>query len=168
MVRKVKEGGKKPSLEDDTLRLFCISEDYPYKPRNSSDNVVILTRSHNTHVCAAYDELSCELFGSAPSGSCPKLFILEAVEDERTLADAGRSVQKFLKKLGFDKMVFAAEGAAVPLALQALTDSGVQELVKEAVFVLVERFDTEPFSDFSAKRANFIRLVLFCIDAKFK
>ena len=32
---------------------------------------------------------------------------------------------------------------------------------------LVERFDIELFSDFSAKLANFIRLVLFCIDAKF-
>ena len=32
---------------------------------------------------------------------------------------------------------------------------------------LVERFDIEPFSDFSAKWANFIWLVLFCIDAKF-
>ena len=32
---------------------------------------------------------------------------------------------------------------------------------------LVERFDVEPFSDFSAKWANFIGLALFCIDAKF-
>ena len=32
---------------------------------------------------------------------------------------------------------------------------------------LVERFDIEPFSDSSAKRANFMGLVLFCIDAKF-
>ena len=32
---------------------------------------------------------------------------------------------------------------------------------------LVERFDTESYSDFSAKRSNFIGLVLFCIDAKF-
>ena len=32
---------------------------------------------------------------------------------------------------------------------------------------LVERFDIEPFSGFSAKWANFIGLVLFCIDAKF-
>ena len=32
---------------------------------------------------------------------------------------------------------------------------------------LVERFDIEPFSDFSATLANVIRLVLFCIDAKF-
>ena len=31
----------------------------------------------------------------------------------------------------------------------------------------VERFDIEPFSDFSAKWANFIGLVLFCVDAKF-
>ena len=31
----------------------------------------------------------------------------------------------------------------------------------------VERFDTESYSDFSAKRSNFIGLVLFCIDAKF-
>ena len=36
-----------------------------------------------------------------------------------------------------------------------------------AAWSLVERFDIEPFSDFSAKRANFIGLVLFCIDAKF-
>ena len=36
-----------------------------------------------------------------------------------------------------------------------------------AVADLVERFGVEPFSDFSAKRANFIGLVLFCIDAKF-
>ena len=32
---------------------------------------------------------------------------------------------------------------------------------------LVERFDIEPFADFSAKWANFTGLVLFCIDAKF-
>ena len=32
---------------------------------------------------------------------------------------------------------------------------------------LVERFDIEPYSDFSAKRANFRGLVLCCIDAKF-
>ena len=32
---------------------------------------------------------------------------------------------------------------------------------------LVERFDIEPFPDFSAKWANFTGLVLFCIDAKF-
>ena len=32
---------------------------------------------------------------------------------------------------------------------------------------LVERFDIEPFSGFSAKWANSIGLVLFCIDAKF-
>ena len=32
---------------------------------------------------------------------------------------------------------------------------------------LVERFDIEPFSDFSAQWANFIGLFLFCIAAKF-
>ena len=32
---------------------------------------------------------------------------------------------------------------------------------------LVERFDIELYSDFSAKRSNFIRLVLFCTNAKF-
>ena len=32
---------------------------------------------------------------------------------------------------------------------------------------LVERFDIEPYSDFSAKWANFTGLVLCCIDAKF-
>ena len=32
---------------------------------------------------------------------------------------------------------------------------------------LVERFDIESYSDFSAKWPNFTRLVLFCIDAKF-
>ena len=32
---------------------------------------------------------------------------------------------------------------------------------------LVERFDIEPYSDFSAKLSNFRGLVLFCIDAKF-
>ena len=32
---------------------------------------------------------------------------------------------------------------------------------------LVERFDIEPYSDFSAKWSNYIGLVLFCIDAKF-
>ena len=35
------------------------------------------------------------------------------------------------------------------------------------VLALVERFDIEPFSDFSAKSANFIGLVLFRTDAKF-
>ena len=32
---------------------------------------------------------------------------------------------------------------------------------------LVERFDIEPLSDFSAKWSNIVGLVLFCIDAKF-
>ena len=32
---------------------------------------------------------------------------------------------------------------------------------------LVERFDIEPYSDFSAKLSNFRGLVLLCIDAKF-
>ena len=32
---------------------------------------------------------------------------------------------------------------------------------------LVERFDIEPYSDFSIKLSNFIRLVLCCIDATF-
>ena len=32
---------------------------------------------------------------------------------------------------------------------------------------LVERFDIGPYSDFSAKRSNFIRLVICCIDADF-
>ena len=32
---------------------------------------------------------------------------------------------------------------------------------------LVERFDIEPYSDFSVKLSNFIGLVLSCIDAKF-
>ena len=36
-----------------------------------------------------------------------------------------------------------------------------------AICTLVERFDTEPLADSSAKWANFIGLVLFCIDAKF-
>ena len=40
-------------------------------------------------------------------------------------------------------------------------------LLRQARVALVERFDIEPFSDFSAKWANFIGLVLFCIDAKF-
>ena len=35
------------------------------------------------------------------------------------------------------------------------------------IWTLVERFDIEPFPYFSAKGANFIGLVLFCIDAKF-
>ena len=33
--------------------------------------------------------------------------------------------------------------------------------------ILVERFDIEPSSDFSSKWSNVLRLVLFCIDAKF-
>ena len=36
-----------------------------------------------------------------------------------------------------------------------------------AARTLVERFDIEPYSDFSAKRARFTGLVLFCIDADF-
>ena len=39
--------------------------------------------------------------------------------------------------------------------------------VDTAVQAVVETFDIEPFSDFSAKWSNFIGLVLFCIDAKF-
>jgi hypothetical protein len=54
--------------------------------------------------------------------------------DAYVIAEGGWSDST--KKLGFSKMVLAAEGAAVPLALQALTDSTVQELVREAVFVV--------------------------------
>ena len=35
------------------------------------------------------------------------------------------------------------------------------------VSALVEMFDIEPFSDFSAKWSNFMSLVLLCIDANF-
>ena len=35
-----------------------------------------------------------------------------------------------------------------------------------AVTSLVERFDIDPYSDFSSRWSNFIRLVLCCIDAK--
>ena len=38
---------------------------------------------------------------------------------------------------------------------------------EEGLLALVERFDIEPYSDFSAKWSNFIGLVLSCIDAKF-
>ena len=53
-------------------------------------------------------------------------------------------------------------------------DTGdVEEVAKQltkgdpAVWNLVERFDTELFSDFSAESSNFRGLVLFCIDADF-
>ena len=39
--------------------------------------------------------------------------------------------------------------------------------VASLVAGLVDRFDTEPLSDSSAKSANFMGLVLICIDAKF-
>ena len=39
--------------------------------------------------------------------------------------------------------------------------------LSSAAGALVERFDIEAYSDFSAKLSNFIRLVLCCIDAKF-
>ena len=40
-------------------------------------------------------------------------------------------------------------------------------IASTALLTLVERFDIEPYSDFSAKLSNFRGLVLFCIDAKF-
>ena len=56
-------------------------------------------------------------------------------------------------------------------ALKARFGQLVREIVdakrEMAASILVERFDIEPSSDFSAKCANFIGLVLFCIDAKF-
>ena len=42
-----------------------------------------------------------------------------------------------------------------------------QREARYGVLPLVERFDIEPRSDFSAKWSNFVGLVLFCIDAKF-
>ena len=53
---------------------------------------------------------------------------------------------------------------AVVVEAQLLSFAHVRHVVEAT---LVERFDIEPFSDFSAKWANVIRLVLFCIDAKF-
>ena len=49
-------------------------------------------------------------------------------------------------------------------ARQRAAEAAARQRAAEA---LVEGFDIEPFSDFSAKKANFIGLVLFCIDAKF-
>ena len=40
-------------------------------------------------------------------------------------------------------------------------------MIPRAVFILVERFDIEAYSDFSAKCLKCIGLVLFCINAKF-
>ena len=54
-----------------------------------------------------------------------------------------------------------------PGARGALGGGSPAQEVHGAAGPLVERFDTEPFSDFSAKWANFRGLVLFCIDAKF-
>ena len=56
--------------------------------------------------------------------------------------------------------------------LKSRPSSSTNKQVTEAwclssVVTLVERFDIEQFSDFSAKWANFIGLVLFNIDAKF-
>ena len=52
---------------------------------------------------------------------------------------------------------------------QAVWDGsrGQPATTEAAARALVERFDIEPFPDFSAKWANFRGLVLFCIDAKF-
>ena len=47
-------------------------------------------------------------------------------------------VQKFLRKLGFDKMVFGADGAAVPLALQALTDAPRHKNVSVGAILVFE------------------------------
>ena len=40
-------------------------------------------------------------------------------------------------------------------------------IIVVSVLALVERFDIEPYSDFSAKLSNFRELILVCIDAKF-
>ena len=45
--------------------------------------------------------------------------------------------------------------------------AGIRGRRTGAVEILVERFDIEAFSDFSAKWSNFRGLILFCIDAKF-
>ena len=61
-----------------------------------------------------------------------------------------------------------AVGRAVGTAVGAAVDGGAKGGAWiPKVATLVERFDIEPYSDFSAKRANFIGLVLFCINAKF-
>ena len=52
---------------------------------------------------------------------------------------------------------------AQPRPVQGAARSQPSWLAGVVVFVLVERFDTEPYSDFSAKLANFIGLVLCCI-----
>ena len=51
--------------------------------------------------------------------------------------------------------------------LLALVGDAVGAGVGAPVGALVERFDIEPYSDFSAKWSHFIRLDLCCIDAKF-
>ena len=54
-----------------------------------------------------------------------------------------------------------------PLEITIARGGDPRRVERVLVTPLVERFDVEPFSDFSAKWANFIGLVLCCIDAKF-
>ena len=58
----------------------------------------------------------------------------------------------------------AIEGAR--FGTEAAITYWVSEFLPE-VFRLVERFDIEPYSDFSAKLSNFRGLVLACINADF-
>ena len=58
-------------------------------------------------------------------------------------------------------------GWLVDHAARFILRETVPESHQLGVRTLVERFDIEPFPDFSAKWANFTGLVLFCIDAKF-
>ena len=51
--------------------------------------------------------------------------------------------------------------------LRSSTKERGSKSLDQASLTLVERFDIEPYSDFSAKWSNFTRLVLCCIDAKF-
>ena len=84
----------------------------------------------------------------------------------------GNTIKLSSENYGGDDLIFITtlDGAGVQsdcCDLDNVVDQDPATGEASMVSDLVERFDIEPFPDFSAKLANFTGLVLFCIDANF-
>ena len=77
MARKAQQG---PRDEPEPLRLFCLSEDRPYKPAGAlgAGAVVLLHGGEaGAHPAAAYAELATRLFRGAEGGAHSRLFVVD-------------------------------------------------------------------------------------------
>ena len=98
--------------------------------------------------------------------------MLHAWKSRFALADFMRrnGVNKKLRELLGDVSAASQHSSNAALSMEVQMSGEFKAVMSQfegEVSALVERFDIEPYSDFSAKLSNFRGLVLFCIEADF-